>query len=220
MVENFLGSHSVVKNKTDKLCSICLHAKKTRDVFSLSTNNAVEVLDLINCDLWGPYNTASTCDVFYFLTILDDYARFLWIYLLVEKWEVANTLKNFVNMVQTQFGKTIGSVRSGNGTEFICLKEYFDEKGILHQTSVAGTPQHNGRVERKHRHILNAARALRFQANLPKIFWRECVLTARYFINRTSSSLLNGKSPFELLHGHAPSYSHLTIFYCLALIHS
>lgn len=90
--------------------------------------------------------------------------------LLTEKWEVADILKNFVNMVSNQFHKTIRTFRSDNETEFICLKGYFDEKWILHQTTVVGTPQQNGRMERKHGHILNVARVLRFQANLPKMF--------------------------------------------------
>jgi len=58
-------------------------------------------------------------------------------------------------------------VRSNNGTEFTCLKDYFLENGVIFQTSCVGTPQQNGRVERKHQHILNVARALRFQGGLP-----------------------------------------------------
>ncbi|MCH83154.1 hypothetical protein A2U01_0003969, partial [Trifolium medium] len=70
------------------------------------------------------------------------------------------------------------SNKGDNGTEFTCLKKYFRENGILFQTSCPGTPQQNGRVERKHRHILNVARALRFQGSLPISFWGECVLAA------------------------------------------
>lgn len=65
---------------------------------------------------------------------------------------------------------------------------------------MVGTPQQNGQVEHKHRHILDVAHALRFQANLPKLFWRECVLATFYLINCTPSSLLKGKSFFELVH--------------------
>lgn len=43
-------------------------------------------------------------------------------------------------------------------------------------------------------------------------FWGECVLTAGYLINRTPSSILKGKSPYEILHGHAPCYTHLHVF--------
>jgi hypothetical protein len=70
-------------------------------------------------------------------------------------------------MVERQYNRKVKIVRSDNGTEFTCMKSYFLEQGIIFQTSCTGTPQQNGRVERKHRHILNVARALRFQGNLP-----------------------------------------------------
>nr|GEW72384.1 cysteine-rich RLK (receptor-like protein kinase) 8 [Tanacetum cinerariifolium] len=42
---------------------------------------------------------------------------------------------------------------------------YLASQGIVHQTSCVDRPQQNGRVERKHRHILDTARALRFHSN-------------------------------------------------------
>ena len=47
------------------------------------------------------------------------------------------------------------------------MKKLYREQCIIHQTSCVDTPQQNDRVERKHYHILDVARALRFQANLP-----------------------------------------------------
>ncbi|CAA7037925.1 unnamed protein product [Microthlaspi erraticum] len=118
-------------------------------------------------------------------------------------------------MVERQFNRRVRVVRSDNGGEFIGMKSYFATEGILHQTSCVYTPQQNGRVERKHRHILNVSRSLMFQANLPVRFWGECVLTACHLINRTPSNNLNGKTPFEMLHRVAPNYTTLKVFGCL-----
>jgi len=81
-------------------------------------------------------------------------------------------------MVNTQFETNVKIIRSDNDVEFTSnpMRKFYREKGIIHETSITDTPQQNGRVERKHRHILNVARALRFQANLPLDFWGECVL--------------------------------------------
>jgi IS30 family transposase len=81
---------------------------------------------------------------------MDDFSRAIWIYLLIDKREVSRTLIDFFALVERQFDKRVKMIRSDNGTEFICLKNYFREHGIVFQTSCSGTPQQNGRVERKH----------------------------------------------------------------------
>ena len=64
------------------------------------------------------------------------------------------------------------AVRSDNGLEFKSgpMKQCYFDNGIIHQTSCVDTLQQNSRVEHKYRHILNVARALRFQAGLPLKF--------------------------------------------------
>jgi len=130
------------------------------------------------------------------------------------------TLKKKFTLVERQYNKCVKMIRSNNGTEFMCLKQYFIQEGILHQTSCVRTPQQNGCVERKHRHILNVARSLRFQGNLPIKFWGECVLTAGYLINLTPSSILKGKSAYEVIHGCVTSYAHLRVFGSLCYAHN
>ena len=174
---------------------------------------------MIHCDVWGPYRTRSSGGAVYFLTIVGDYSRVVWTYLLLEKSEVKIVLQNFCTMTHKQFGKQVKIVRSDNGTEFTCLGSYFREHGVLHQTSCVGTPQQNGRVERKHRHILNVSRALLFQSKLPVKFWGEAVMTAAHLINRTPTKVLQGRSPYEMLHGTTPQYDHLRVFGSLCYTH-
>ncbi|KAL0404417.1 UNVERIFIED_CONTAM: Retrovirus-related Pol polyprotein from transposon RE2 [Sesamum radiatum] len=94
---------------------------------------------------------------------------------MAEKSEVTKLLKNFCVMAKIQFDKHVKVVRSDNETEFAPLRSYIEENGIEFQTSCVDTPQQNGRMERKHRHILNVGRALHFQANLPLTFWATLV---------------------------------------------
>lgn len=123
--------------------------------------------DLIYCDLWAAYSVPTFFGVVYFLTSFDDYSHAVWICLLNIKDEVTCVLKTFIVMVIQQFDKDVNIVMSDNSTEFMCVKEYFIEYRILHQTSYVRTPQQNRHVESKHPHILNVAKALCFQVNLP-----------------------------------------------------
>ena len=61
------------------------------------------------------------------------------------------------------------TLRSDNGTEFTQkgVQILLLSQGIVHQRLAHGVPEQNGRVERKHRHLVETSRALRLHANLP-----------------------------------------------------
>ncbi|XP_071726730.1 uncharacterized protein [Rutidosis leptorrhynchoides] len=215
---------AILKNKlniTDKInndpCEVCHKAKQSRIFFSLSEHKTSNLGDLIHLDLWGPFRVQSREGYKYFLTIVDDYSRAVWLFLVKSKEEVCDNIISFVQLLETQFNKKVKMFRSDNGTEFVNQKmnNFTNNKGIIHQTTCSYTPQQNGVVERKHRHLLNVARALMFQGGLPLNLWSKCVLTACYLINRTPTSVFNGKSPYELVFKTEPNLSHLKCFGCL-----
>ncbi|CAH9113207.1 unnamed protein product, partial [Cuscuta epithymum] len=208
--------------RNNNFCDPCLRAKQTRLPFPESTSKTTHCFELIHCDIWGGYRCDSTSGARYFLSIVDDFTRGVWVYLMKNKSEVCQNLIHFCNMVENQFGQRVKRVRSDNGVEFktTFLSEYYKQRGIILETSCTDTPQQNGVVERKHRHILEVARALRFQSGLPIDFWGECILTAVYIINRLPSPVILNKSPYEMLFGKEPNYKHLRVFGCLVYAHN
>ena len=149
-----------------KACDVCHQVKQLRNKFVVSDSRSSSRFEIIHFDLWEKYHTPSSCGATYFLTLVDDFSKAVWVYLLFDKNEVFKMFRSFLSMIERQFEAKVKVVRGDNGTEFNCMREYFAHKGILFQTSFVDTPQQNGRVKRKHRHILNVVRALLFQANL------------------------------------------------------
>ncbi|KAL0412092.1 UNVERIFIED_CONTAM: Retrovirus-related Pol polyprotein from transposon RE2 [Sesamum latifolium] len=172
---------------------ICHISKQQRLPFPRHHIQSSHIFELIHVDVWGPYRTSSITNCHYFLTIVDDFSRAVWTFLLQNKTQVSSKLSSFFTSIQTQFHTHVKTIRSDNGSEFVNEQCHalFQSLGIHHQRSCPHTPQQNGIVERKHKHLLNIARSLLHQASLPRKFWGDCILTAAYLINRLPSSLLN-----------------------------
>ena len=63
------------------------------------------------------------------------------------------------------------------------MREFCEEKGITHEFSAPRTPQQNGVVERKNGTLIEAARTMINEAQLPTYFWAEAVNTACFTQN-------------------------------------
>ena len=181
------------KDSCQPPCDVCPRAKQHRLPFHNSFISSTKPFELVHVDPWGPYYTKTHTGHRYFLTLVDDYTRSTWTHLMVTKDEAFHLIKSFVAMGKTQFDGTVRIVRSDNALELELSNEalnFFASTGILYQTSCTQTPQQNGVVERKHKHLLEVSRALLFQSHLPTKFWRDCLLTATYLINRMLTTLL------------------------------
>jgi hypothetical protein len=149
-----------------------------------------------------------------------------WLYLLKHKDEVFSVFKSFHIMVQTQFSAKIQVLRSNNGGEYVNqqFQTYFQNHGLLHETSCAQTPQQNGLAERKNRHILETARALLIGAYVPSRYWTDAVATTVHLLNRMPAKVLTFHTPLKVLFDHVPLPTVLLlpprIFGCVAFVHS
>ena len=102
------------------------------------------------------------------MIFVDDCIRMTLIYFLKHKSEIIDKFILFFKMVQTQLHTTIKTFRSDNGREFVnAMSQFCKEKGMIHQTSCAYTPEQNGVAERKNRIILEITRALMLESKVP-----------------------------------------------------
>ncbi|EOY09661.1 Cysteine-rich RLK (RECEPTOR-like protein kinase) 8 [Theobroma cacao] len=192
-------------------------AKQKKLPFLVHVQSTTCAFQLVHVDIWGPYETPTLSGQRYFLIVVDDFTRFTWVFLMSNKSDVLTIILSFNNHVQKQFELQIKCIRSNNGLEFR-LSDFFAKTGIIHHLSSVDTPQQNGIVERKHRHILTVARALMHQSSVPICLWGDAILTAVHIINRVPTKILQNKSPFELIFHKAPTYEHLRVFGCLCFV--
>nr|GFA26036.1 retrovirus-related Pol polyprotein from transposon TNT 1-94 [Tanacetum cinerariifolium] len=134
--------------------------KKSYKPKSEETNQ--EKLYLLHMDLCGPMRVESINGKKYILVIVDDYSRFTWVKSLRSKDEAPYFIIKFLKMIQVWLKVLVRRIRTDNGTEFVnqTLREYYEEVGISHETSVACSLQQKGTVERRNHTLIEAARTI------------------------------------------------------------
>lgn len=198
-------------------CAVCkISASPYRSYSNIQTT---DILELVHMDICGPMGVNSVGGSSYFMTIIDDYSRYITIYFLKRKSEAFEVFENFAAIAEKQTGRQIKVVRSDNGKEFVNSKfrEYFAKRGIVHQTTVCYSPQQNGVAERANRTLVEMARCLLVSSGLPQSLWGEATNTATYIRNRAPTRVLGNITPYERWHGRKPSVFHLKTFGCDAI---
>lgn len=127
------------------LCNTCQISKNHRLPFDDSTTSSVSSFDLLHLDLWGPYKTIVIFGDSFVLTIVDDFSRCTWTYLLSSKVQVFPTIVNFIAYIYNQFPKYPKTIRTDNDTEFVnaSCSSFLASHGIIHQ-SLRYSPQQTG----------------------------------------------------------------------------
>ena len=82
--------------------------------------------------------------------------------------------------------------------KFFSLQDYFRKEGIKFQCTAGYAPEQNGIAERKNRTIMEAARTMLIDAQLPKFLWSEAVNEANFNLNRVLSKSRNLLTPVEI----------------------
>lgn len=203
-------------------CEHCVMGKSKKLSFNVGKHNAEDALSYVHADLWGsPSVSSSLSGKQYFLSIIDDKTRKVWIYFLKTKDETFDKFCEWKELVENQLNKRVKCLRTDNGLEFCNIKfdTYCKTHGIERHRTCAYTPQQNGVAERMNRTIMEKVRCMLNESGLNESFWAESAATAVYIINRSPSSAIDHNVPEELWLNRKPGYKHLRRFGSVAYVH-
>jgi hypothetical protein len=150
-------------------------------------------------DLCGPVTPATPGGRCYFLLLIDDLSRYMWVVVLGSKGEA----------VEAQCGHKLHVLHTDNSGEFTVAEfvSYCADEGVQRHYSAPYSPQQNGGVERRNQMVVGMARALLKQRGMSVV----------YILNHSPTKALNGRTPYEAWHGRKPAVSHLRVFGYLML---
>ena len=148
--------------------------------------STTRVLELLHMDLFGPTTYKSLGENLYYLVIVDDYSRYIWVFFLHDKSEVVSYFKKFAKRAQNKFEMKLKKIRSDNRKEFdkTNIEAYCDEVGIKHEVCATYTPQQNGVVERKSWALITLLQEQCLMSTTPEALWAEAINIACYASNR------------------------------------
>ena len=111
---------------------------------------AKDALELVHGDLCGPITPATNGGRRYFLLLMDDYSRYMWLQLLTSKDEAAAVIKKFKICAEAESGKKLRVLRTDHGGEFTSVEftTYCADRGVVRHHTMPYSPQQNGMVER------------------------------------------------------------------------
>ncbi|GJS28918.1 integrase, catalytic region, zinc finger, CCHC-type containing protein [Tanacetum coccineum] len=96
--------------------------------------------------------------------------------------EAPDAIIKCIKNIQVLSNATVRNVRTDNGTEFLNqkLREFHENVGISHQTTISRTPQHNDVVERRNQTLVEAVRTMLIFSKALLLLWAEAINTACY----------------------------------------
>jgi len=146
------------------------------------------------------------------MIFLDGHFHYLKVVLLKSKNEAEEQLKSLIECAKVETGCRVNFFRSDGGGEYSLdsLKKYFKLHGIHHELTNPDTPQENGLAEWVNHTILDMARTMIKESDLPESFWSHTVNYATYILNRVLTCTIEKDiTPYQAYTGNKPSVTHL-----------
>jgi transposase InsO family protein len=137
-----------------------------------SSFRAKERLKLVHGYLCGPVTPATLRGRHYFLLLVDDLFRYMWVVVLGSKGEAVNAIRRAQAAAEAECGHKLRVLRTDNGGEFTAAEfaSYYADEGVQRHYSASYNPQQNGVIERRKQTVVGMTQALLKQRGMSAIF--------------------------------------------------
>ena len=125
------------------VCGACQFGKQHRHPFPKERNVSKGLLDVVHSDVWGPAQTATFGGCRYYVTFIDDFSRYTWIFPMRMKSEVFTHFQKFKSEVEKTIGHNVRCLRSDGGKEYFsdAFTTYLRQEGIRREFTCQQKPQ-------------------------------------------------------------------------------
>jgi transposase InsO family protein len=177
-------------------------------------------LELVHGDLCGPITPMTPIGNKYFLLLVDDLSRYMWMAAISSKDQAVDAVKRIQMQAEGESGLKLKTLRTDRGGEFTSgeFAEYCAAGDVHRQHTAPYSPQQNGVVERWNGTVVATTMSMLKAKKLPGWFWGEAVKIAVYVLNRCPTKSVDVMTPFEAWHDKKPAVHHLKTFGCIVYV--
>jgi transposase InsO family protein len=102
----------------------------------------MECLELVHADLYGPISPPMPGGKRYFLLMVDDFSRFMWLVLLTTKDEAEMAIHRVKAGAEVQSGCMLRMLRTNHGREFMShsFEDFCTDNGVQRHLTASYLP--------------------------------------------------------------------------------
>jgi transposase InsO family protein len=152
------------------LCEACQAGKQRHTSFPVKAGYwARRCLELVHDNFCGPISPTMLRGNKYFLLLMDDLSRYMWVAMIPSKDHAAASIKEIQVWAEGEFGLKLRELHTDRKGEFVAREfvEYYATEGMHHQHTMPYIPQQNGIVKHWNGTLVATARSMLKAKGLP-----------------------------------------------------
>jgi len=116
----------------ENICKACMKVKQTHCLYNTLIKSVTWILSLIYSDIVSFITFITYKDSKYFVTLTDNYIRFIWMYFMKKKRQAVKHIKTFIVTMKTHLlNLSVSYFHINYKCKYLNLKNWFSSQSII-----------------------------------------------------------------------------------------